>query len=568
MFQKMKWKNIKIRGKYNLIFSFAAAAFLVSVLITYFYLDLSSRELKETRSKNELSMYAGELVSLYQEKYLLIPEYILLSDDEKLNEYLQYSGKFVETAKKLKPQLSREQISTFNKLIDNNNKLDQQFFSVVVPNVQQINTAEYKEMQALVNKLKEDTSKLGDELKNAAADSSEKAMDTSLNHLSNVTLILIITAVASICLSFLLLYLVSMNIRKNLNNVIKVSEEIAGGVLNVKNLDYEGTDEIGQLSKSINYMGQRLRDMISSISNLSKEVDQQSTTLLESTEEVKQGSEQIAVTIEDISKNGHSQAENAAKISLNTQAFSDEMASAKQNTVKLVDFTNQILQVSINGDQQMHESQKQMKIINELVETSVHKVKGLEAKTQSISEIVAVIRSIADQTNLLALNASIEAARAGEAGKGFAVVASEVRKLAEQVSNSSQSISSIVYSVKEETTDIAKDLTQGFAEVHKGSEQFELTRKQFSDIKGQVAEMSDQVKNISSIFSSVQESGQEINESVEHIAAASEEAAAGSEEISAAAHEQSHSIDSIFSSAKMLTGMVEQMNGLIKKFQL
>ncbi|MBS2967618.1 HAMP domain-containing protein [Metabacillus sp. KIGAM252] len=568
MFQKMKWKNIKIRGKYNLIFSFAAAAFLVSVLITYFYLDLSSRELKETKSKNELSMYAGELVSLYQEKYLLIPEYILLSDDEKLNEYLQYSGKFVETAKKLKPQLSREQISTFNKLIDNNNKLDQQFFSVVVPNVQQINTAEYKEMQALVNKLKEDTSKLGDELKNAAAGSSEKAMDTSLNHLSNVTLILIITAVASICLSFLLLYLVSMNLRKNLNNVIKVSEEIAGGVLNVKNLDYEGTDEIGQLSKSINYMGQRLRDMISSISNLSKEVDQQSTTLLESTEEVKQGSEQIAITIEDISRNGHSQAENAVKISLNTQAFSDEMANAKENTVKLVDFTNQILQVSINGDEQMHESQKQMKIINELVETSVHKVQGLEAKTQSISEIVDVIRSIADQTNLLALNASIEAARAGEAGKGFAVVASEVRKLAEQVSNSSQSISSIVYSVKEETTGIAKDLTQGFAEVHKGSEQFELTRKQFSDIKGQVAEMSDQVKNISSIFSSVQESGQEINESVEHIAAASEEAAAGSEEISAAAHEQSHSIDSIFSSAKMLTGLVEQMNGLIKKFQL
>ncbi|AZB41525.1 methyl-accepting chemotaxis protein [Bacillus sp. FJAT-42376] len=568
MFQTIKWRNIKIRGKYNLIFSFAAAAFLVSVLITYFYLDLSSRELKETRSKNELSTYAEDLVSLYQEKYLLIPEYILLSDDEKLDQYLQYSSQFVKTAKKLKPRLDRGQMDTFNKLIGNNNQLDQQFFSVVVPNVQQINTAEYKEMQALVNQLKEDTSKLGKELKHAAASSSEQAMDTSLHHLSNVTMILIITAAASIGLSFLLLYLVSVNIRKNLNNVITVSEEIAGGNLNVKNLDYEGTDEIGQLSKSINYMGQRLRDMISSISNLSKEVDLQSVTLLESTEEVKQGSEQIALTIEDISKNGHSQAENAAKISMNTQAFSDEMANAKENTVKLVDFTNQILQVSIHGDQQMHESQKQMTIINELVETSVHKVNGLEAKTQSISEIVGVIRSIADQTNLLALNASIEAARAGEAGKGFAVVASEVRKLAEQVSNSIQSISAIVYSVKEETTGIAKDLTQGFTEVHKGSEQFERTRKQFSDIKNQVADMSDQVKNISAIFSSVQESGQEINESVEQIAGASEQAAAGSEEISAAAHEQSHSIDSIFSSAKMLTGMVEQMNGLIKKFQL
>jgi methyl-accepting chemotaxis protein len=79
-------------------------------------------------------------------------------------------------------------------------------------------------------------------------------------------------------------------------------------------------------------------------------------------------------------------------------------------------------------------------MVSELVDT----ISDINARAQSMAEIIGVMDSIAFQTNILAINAAVEAAHAGEQGKGFGVVAQEVRALAQRSAQSARDIRGLV----------------------------------------------------------------------------------------------------------------------------
>lgn len=569
MLSKWKWSNTKIGGKYAYVFAVVAFTFVLSIVITYWLLQRTSQTMDKTADKNEVAIHASELVSLYYKKYLQIPEYLVQSNEQKLSDYVDDSLKFVQIAKQLKQKLDNdEQLELFNKIIENNNKLDEYFFSRIVPQVKHINTAEYTKLQKDANEMKEQTASYAAELKDTSKKLNNEALLGTKKNIGKTILLLVVSGAVSIVISFALLLLISRKLRKDLDLVVSTSEQIAQGQLNLEPLEYKGDDEIGQLSRSINHMAESLRGMILEVTGLASELDRQSTTLASSSSEVKEGSKQVAITIEELAKGATDQANAASEIFESTQNLNRKLTISSETGYELVTFSDEVLSVSLRGDEQMKESLKQMNLINQVVQSSVDKVKLLESRMDSINALVKVIRDIAQQTNMLALNASIEAARVGEAGKGFAVVAQEVKKLSESVANSVTDITAIVGSVNDEASSMSDELTSGFHEVRKGMEQIEITEKYFAEIKHKVTDMADRVKSISSTLLDFQETSQGILDAVQHIAAISEESAAGSEEISASMNEQAHSIENVSVSSNTLAGLADHMNGIMRNFKV
>ncbi|MFD2381654.1 methyl-accepting chemotaxis protein [Paenibacillus xanthanilyticus] len=537
--------------------------------MTILFLNSTHESIEQTSNENEVVINVSNLMSLYQEKYLSIPEYILDANNERLLSYLQLSDRFVDSADLLNQYLTTpEQVQLFHQIIENNHTLDEYFFSQIVPNVKNINTSKFLELQETAGQYKESTMKLVDELKQAATDSNRRSIDKSQDNIFNTIQTLVISIVVSLFVSIVLMVQVTRSIRIRLDQVIVASNAIANGDLSVAELDDRSTNEIGRLSHSVNHMKRSLSEMIDEIAGLSKRVGKEATDLTTNSNQTQEQSEKVAVTIEQMATGSNHLAQEANTIMENLKEFYQKIMEAKSNGDKLVHFSLEVMHVSAEGNSHMQESLGQMNTINENVQQSVLKISELEKKTLVIADFVDVIRSIADQTNLLALNASIEAARAGESGRGFAVVANEVRSLAEQANASSDSIKRTVDEINAEISKLTKELHESFQEVHKGKTQIETTGHYFDNINDKVRTMSNRIEEISTTMTFLEQTSVQINHSVEHIAAISEQSAAGSEEISVAATEQSHAILQVSTGAKELWQLVERMNKLITRFHI
>jgi len=269
--------------------------------------------------------------------------------------------------------------------------------------------------------------------------------------------------VGAFVLALVLTLLTFVALRRTVINPLRRAlhriEQIADGDLTLAD-EATGRSEIGKLSHDLQKMQHALAQTVG--------------TVRQGTEEIYRGTSEISAGNTDLSSRTEEQ---AAAIEQTAASMEQLTATVKQNA-------DNAHHASRLAEDASGKATRGGQIVSGVVST----MGNISASSKKISEITAVINSIAFQTNILALNAAVEAARAGEQGRGFAVVASEVRTLA---SRSAQAAKEIEGLISESVTLIERGSGEVVAAGSTMSEIVEAV-KRVTDIMLEIAAASDE----------------------------------------------------------------------------
>ena len=186
----------------------------------------------------------------------------------------------------------------------------------------------------------------------------------------------------------------------------------------------------GDLSTPIPLRAGDAHSLMFHLESMQRALAEAVTNVRDGSENVAQASAEIAQGNQDLS----SRTEQQASALQQTAATMDELGATVSTNADNARQANQLAlgasAVAVKGGA----------VVEQVVET----MKGINASSRKIADIISVIDGIAFQTNILALNAAVEAARAGEQGRGFAVVASEVRSLAQRSATAAKEIKGLI----------------------------------------------------------------------------------------------------------------------------
>ncbi|KYG65796.1 hypothetical protein AZI86_01600 [Bdellovibrio bacteriovorus] len=240
----------------------------------------------------------------------------------------------------------------------------------------------------------------------------------------------------------------------------------------------------------------------------------------------------------------------ANMLSLSSQQLSStstQAAASLEETVASLEELTSMVKLNTNSAKEAKAlSQKSCETAEQgevSITNLISSMSELAAGSKKIEEIINVIDDIAFQTNLLALNAAVEAARAGEQGKGFSVVAEAVRTLAMRSSVAAKDISGLI-----------KDNVE---KLHKGAN--------IATGSGDaLREILSSVKKVAALNTDIADGSDEQFRGLEQISKAMNLLDQASQGNASSSHEVAESSKKMEGQGEVLTGLVQDLRGIVE----
>ena len=324
-----------------------------------------------------------------------------------------------------------------------------------------------------------------------------------------------------------------------LDEVKQVLQAVAEGDLR-GDINIKSADEIGQMMTSVQTMVERLRYMISQVTQSTDTMAGSSGELLSITARTNQGVQKQQSQIDEVATAMNEMTVTVQEVARHAQQAADSAAEADQEA-------NQ-------GKTVVNETISAIGVLADEVARAAEVIKKVETDSVQIGTVLDVIKSIAEQTNLLALNAAIEAARAGEQGRGFAVVADEVRTLASRTQKSTQEIQGMIEQLQAGAQKAVNAMTTSQEQAQYTVEHAGMAGTSLQSITDRVATISEMNIQIATAAEEQSKVAEDINRNIVRISHVAEESASGAQKTASA--------------SRSLSDLAGQLKGLIGQFRI
>jgi len=349
---------------------------------------------------------------------------------------------------------------------------------------------------------------------------------------SSIVVIIIISLIA------LAVWLMLIPLMKRITGLQVAMNDIATGDGDLtKRIASIKDDEIGDLVNEFNTFVEKIQGLVKETVDISTEVGQSTISAANIGQQTNAIIEGQKLEIDMVATAATELAHTSNDISNNAN-LSNNLATQAEEKV-------------LHGSKVVEQATKGIHILSENVTSAGTVVKKLKDGTQSIGEVLGVIRSIADQTNLLALNAAIEAARAGEQGRGFAVVADEVRTLASRTQESTTNIEAIIDELQATATNAVNVMDSSQVEAQQSVDLTQQVHVVLDEITSVITEFQQQTQEIAHAVSQQASVAEEVSKNVENVRLMTDDTVNG-------ANQMAESLEGLQSNSNSLTSVVNQ----------